>query len=176
MIIRNICYVVIYHLPVQLDQQEWRAKESTLLSNGLPRFLDGDHLKRRLTMKGEYESEQNVRKLMKMPWNWNHSINFVDYDHFQVFKCCSTGTRIDTQATPFSFFSLFALISHWLEDKFLLCWYPGHLLSDKRTFPSLSAGTDTFEFSSEWRCHIRPARNVTFDSIDAKSDSHCGFY
>ena len=34
-------------------------------------------------------------------------------------------------------FSLFALISHWLEDKFLLCWNPGHLLSDKRTFPSL---------------------------------------
>ena len=35
-----------------------------------------------------------------------------------------------------SFFTV-SLISHWLEDKFLLCWNPGHLLSDKRTFPSL---------------------------------------
>ena len=60
-------------------------------------------------------------------------------------------------------FSLFALISHWLEDKFLLCWNPGHLLSDKRTFLSLSLCWNWHFWVLKWvevshqaskKCHI----------------------
>ena len=79
-------------------------------------------------------------------------------------------------------FSLFALISHWLEDKFLLCWNPGHLLSDKRTFPSLleltllssqvSGGVTSGQ--QEMSLLIRLTQNLisTLDFINTKSGFH----
>ena len=124
-----------------------------------------------------------------MPWNWNHSINFVDYDHFQVFKCCSTGTRIDTQATSFSYFFFTVCIDLSLP------LIRGQVLALLKSWPfafrqkniSLSeAGTDTFEFSSEWRCQgvtsgpqemsllIQLTQNLisTLDFINTKSGFH----
>ena len=80
-----------------------------------------------------------------------------------------------------SFFTV-SLISHWLEDKFLLCWNPGHLLSDKRTFPSpleltllssqVSGGVTSGQ--QEMSLLIQLTQNLisTLDFINTKSGFH----